>query len=55
MAAAEVKGGAKKRNDRDDENFKNEGKPFHVLTVLAALENQDLITPILRAIDVGTG
>ena len=45
----------KKRNDHDDENFKNEGKLFHILTVLAALENQDLITPIQRAFDVGVG
>ena len=55
MAAAEVKGGQKKSKDRDDENFKNEEKPFHVLIVLAALENQELITPTQRTIIVGVG
>ena len=39
-------------NDRDDENLK---KPFSILIVLATLENQDLITPTYRAIDVGVG
>jgi hypothetical protein len=38
--------GRKKSNDRDDENFKNEEKPFSVLIELATLENQDLIAPI---------
>lgn len=52
MTAAEVKGGT---NDHDDEKFKNEEKPFRVLIVLAALENQDLLTPTQRAIDVGVG
>lgn len=34
---------------------KNEEKPFSILIVLATLENQDLITPTYRAIDVGIG
>ena len=60
MAAAEVKGegGSKKKkksNDRVDENFKNGEKPFHLLVVLAALENQDSITPSQRAIVVEVG
>ena len=52
-----IQRGMKKSNDREDENLKNEEKPFHFLigTVLVALENQDLITPTQRAIDVGVG
>ena len=55
MAAAEVKGRREKSNDRDDENFKNEEIPFHVLVVLAVLDNQNLITPTQRAVIVGVG
>jgi hypothetical protein len=50
-----LRGRIKKSNDHNDENFKNEEKPFHVLIVLAVLENQDLITPTQRAIIASVG
>ena len=54
MAAAEVKWGGGKSNDRDNEK-KERGKTFPLPHCNCGFENQDLISPTQRGIIVGVG